>query len=47
MVISGESEVEQTARKSGVDKWKIGARDGEMLLRIESICIYIFVYSVM
>ena len=46
-VISGESEVEQTERKSGVDKWKMGARDGEMLLRIKSICICISVYSIM
>ena len=35
-VISGESEVEHMKRKSGVDKRKMGASDGTMLLRTGS-----------
>ena len=34
-------------RKSGVDKWRMGARDGEMLLRIESIYTFMSVFSSM
>ena len=35
------------ARKSGVDKWRMGVRDGKMILRIESIYTFISVFSSM
>ena len=40
----GESEVEHMKRKSGVDKWKMEASEGAMLLKIVSICMFIFVF---